>query len=63
MTEVNVGRELYLTAVNPRSYPVLLLMSIAILIIAQPDWIDDAGRGFLIVLFVCTAALPENSIV
>ena len=59
MAEINAERELQAMAKSPYSYHALLLLTIAILIIIQPQWVDDTGRVFMMVLFTCAASLPE----
>ena len=60
MAEINVAAELHAMAQSPYSYHAMLLLTIVILIIVQPTWVDDTGRVFLMVLFTCTASLPER---
>jgi hypothetical protein len=62
MAEINVAREIELMAHSPYSYHALLLLIIAILIIIQPQWVDDTGRVFMMVLFTCVASLPERQV-
>ena len=58
--EINIGKEIKMLIANPYSYVAVVLFLISIVIILQPTWMDDKGRDFLLVLFACTALLPDK---
>ena len=60
--EVNLAMELEYVARNPYSYLAIVLLAIAVVVVMQPSWIDHKGRDFILVLFACTAVLPEKII-
>ena len=44
---------------NPLFYSVLVLLSIAVFLILDLDWIDSRLMNFVVVTFACVAVLPE----